>query len=458
MGDLVELVRRALFEDGLLGDGEEIIVALSGGADSVCLAHILLQLGERCGFRVSCAHFDHRLRGEESRRDADFVAEWCRARGVPLYIGSGDVAAHARAGNLGIEEAGRHLRYEFLESLGDERTRIATAHQAEDNAETVLLNLVRGSGLRGLGGIPPRRGRIIRPLLAATREDIIAYLTEQGLTWVEDSTNRDGKYRRNRLRGEVIPILREMNPAFSETVSRTARLLRRDEETLEELAAGAVRFVSGAAVYDAGAMRELAPALAARALRRGAGELGVNLNEAHVEALLALMSSDDPSASLDLPGGLTAARRYSRLVMGFPQTEGETPLPDTELPFGAWTELTRPGLRVYWGPIGAATKINGKFTTWFFKKERICGSICVSTRRPGDFLRPSGRPGKSLKKWLIDEKVPAGERAKLPVFRDEAGVLAVPGLGADVRAAVPPSEADAVLICGKEAMDGEDSF
>ena len=224
---------------GMLPPGSTVICALSGGADSVCLLHWLLSLAAERQLRVCAAHFDHRLRGAESERDAAFAARFCESRGVALFSGSGDAAAWAAERGLGTEEAARELRYAFFEKTAAELpgSRVATAHNADDNAETLLMRLGRGSGLRGLGGIPPVRGIYIRPLLQTERSTILRYLRENELEWVEDSTNREDAYTRNRLRHRVLPLLREEYPGFVRSVSACADRLREDEAYLSAQAA-----------------------------------------------------------------------------------------------------------------------------------------------------------------------------------------------------------------------------
>ena len=442
--DVRDAVLESIREMDMLSGADKVICAFSGGADSLCLADVLLSLAPELGFRLECAHFNHLLRGDESLRDERFAAQWCERRGLELHVGRGDAAAYASEHRMGIEEAARTLRYGFLESLGDDRTRIALAHQADDQAETILLNLLRGSGLKGLGGIPPVRGRLIRPMLGVSRAEILEYLDRRELTYVEDSSNLDTACRRNKLRHQVIPVLRELNPAFAEVCCRTARLLRQDEALLAKMADELVKPEGEWAVLSAPELLAQPAPLQARALRQAAFRFGVQPEEKHIAALISLAASENPSARMDLPGGLTAQRQYDRLLLSRRRAAGS--FPETDLYYGSWTPLPQLNMRVFWGEKAETAKINGKFTTYFFKKKEICGTIKVRSRREGDFLRLPGRPGKSLKKWMIQEKIPAAERECLPVFADDGGVLAVFGIGADVRAAAPPETADSVLV------------
>ena len=442
--DILEAVRQQIRRERMLENADTVICALSGGADSVCLAHILRRLAPELSVKVECAHFNHRLRGAESDRDEAFVRHWCEENGVKLHVGSGDALAYARERQLSTETAARELRYAFFDTLGDGNTRIATAHQANDNAETLLLHLTRGSGLHGLCGIPPVRGRYIRPLLEVTREDVLAYLRENGLDHVEDSTNELDDAARNRIRHSVIPVLRELNPEFERACGRAIRLLRSDEQTLLLEAETLLHREGGKSCLLASELRQAPAALASRAIRLAAGEWGVQPAEKHISLVLALAESGNPSAAIGLPCGLTAAREYDRLRLS--PAETNTEFAEKTLIFGEWTVIPELGLEIFYGEPEKSVKINGKFTTWFFKKEQICGKLIVRPRISGDYLRLPGRPGKTLKKWMIDERIPAKERSRLPVLADERGVLAVCGLGADARAAAEPSKADAVII------------
>ena len=238
---MLENIPALAAEYDMLPRGETILCAVSGGADSRCLLHLLWSGQEEGGYHVAAAHFDHCLRGEESRRDAAFVADWCRERQIPCHLGEGDVAREAEESGEGVEAAARRLRYAFLEDTAQKigAGRIATAHNADDNGETLLLHLVRGSGLQGLTGIPPRRGNLVRPLLTTLRADIADYLERHGVPHVEDSTNTDTRYSRNFLRHQVMPLLRELNPNLTAALSSAARTLRTDNDYLTAQAARA---------------------------------------------------------------------------------------------------------------------------------------------------------------------------------------------------------------------------
>ncbi len=415
--------------------GASVLCAVSGGADSVCLLHVLYGLREKLGFTLAAAHYDHNLRGEESRRDARFVADFTARRcpGVPLYSGSGDVRGEAERRRANVEETAREMRYAFLRETA--RTagadKIAVAHTAGDNAETVLFHLARGSGLRGLTGIAPVSGEFIRPLLTSSREEVEAYLDAHSLPHVEDSTNRDDAYARNRIRHRVIPVLEELFPGVCGRIAETAARLQADEDFLEAQAA----LVAGWAVREedrilipAALIGEAPGPLAVRAVRQLIGELRGGDRDcaaAHLEAVVRLCAGDGPSASADLPGDLTARREYERLVLtrgGGQERWEEKPL---LLPgvtgAGPW--------RIACTRERYAGQPQGPWEFWL-DQEKI-PALMLRPRAAGDRLRLAGRPEKTLKKWMIEEKIPRAEREGLPVFDCGNSLAAAAGLGAD---------------------------
>ena len=209
-------ILRYLRENELIAPGATLVCAVSGGKDSVCLLHVMLSLQKELSITVEAAHLNHQLRSAESDRDEAFVRNLCDSLGVRLTVSRADVLSRCKQTGESVEEAARVLRYQFFESLGKP---VATAHTQDDNLETVLLNLVRGTALRGLCGIPPKRGRIIRPMLCVSRAEVTAYLEQHALSHVEDSSNASSLPLRNRLRHEVVPLLARENPKLSSTVS-----------------------------------------------------------------------------------------------------------------------------------------------------------------------------------------------------------------------------------------------
>lgn len=429
--------------------GSRVLCAVSGGADSVCLLHRLRGRGD---LTLLCAHYDHRLRGPEARRDADFVRRLAADWDIPYFEGGGDVAAYAREAGLSTETAARTLRYAFLEKTAAETAAdyIATAHTASDNAETLLLHLCRGSGTRGLGGIPPRRGKIIRPILAMTRDEVEAYLKSHGLPHVEDSSNALDEAARNRLRHHAVPALKSVNPAFEKAALRTARLLRADEEYMHAEAAAALEGIREGSTLSIPALLALPEALRLRALQLMAGE-GAEL--VHLDALLVLCESANASAELSLPGGKTVRREYDRLCFG---ADACRTLGEYVLEANSELILEEAALRVRAELLEAGTEIQSSFNTFSFSYGNICGRLTLTPRRDGDRLRLRGRQGThSLKRLMSDAHIPRPLRGLVPVLRDEEGILAVYGFGQAERCAAQRDDRQLRITFEKIYSEGE---
>ena len=376
-------------EYGLIVPGDRVVCAVSGGADSVALLFALYLLRERLGITLEAAHFNHHLRGEESDGDEAFVKDFCLGYDIPLHLGAGQI----RPGKKGLEAAAREARYAFLRSLPG---KIATAHTADDNAETVLMHLVRGTGLKGLGGIAPVNGSVIRPMLTVTRAEVEAFAEEYHLPHREDSTNATDLYLRNRLRRQVMPLLARENPSLAEKLSDMALVLRQDEACLSALA--------GSTIPEVSVLRQMPAALLNRALERFLKENGVPEPEKrHIDLTRRLVFSDRPSARANLPGGITVARSYDTLeVLKDPKSIPRQKLEGT-------LELKALGLRVTCTP---------------------AEEIVIRSREPGDTLTLTGGT-KTIQKRMIDRKIPASQRMGIPVAADDQGVLGVYGMGAD---------------------------
>jgi tRNA(Ile)-lysidine synthase len=401
----------------------------------------LLELSAQHGFSVAAAHYNHHLRGEESDRDARFVESFCQDRNVPLYSGSGDVASFARSEGLGIEEAARRMRYDFFYKTAKniDAQRIATAHTADDNSETVLLNITRGAGLTGLGGIPPIRDIVIRPMLTVTRQDVTLFLSQRHIAYIEDSSNALDIYSRNMIRHRVIPVLREINPQLAAHISVMTSLIRDDDAYINDIAKTYAHEHCRNNSLEANALSQLPRPVSSRVIRLIYGN---NLTAGHIAAVLDLCASGDVSGEVALPSG-SAFREYDRIVFSHDiKPSGFAPV---EIKAGGKTEIPELGLTVVCEINLGAEKINKSFTSFLFKYDNIYGKIVIRPRETADRINLLGRNGtKTLKKLYIEQRIPRRLRSLIPVIADEKGVLAVYGIGIDNRA---------VSKAGEEALE-----
>lgn len=407
LNGLLAMIRRY----GMLRPGDTVTCAVSGGADSVALLFGLYLLREKLQIDLRAAHFNHHLRGEESLRDENFVRDFCDGYKIPLSVGQGKVVASEK----GLEAAARDARYGFLSTLPG---KIATAHTADDNSETVLMHLVRGTGLKGLGGITPVRGTLIRPMLLVTRQQVLDFIEEYSLPFVEDSSNASDQFLRNRLRHSVMPLLKEENPRLAENLSAMALRLREDEAALTE----DWDFAQGLPVE---AVRAEKPAKQSRMVTAFLESCGVKEPDAnHIDLALRLVHSENPSAKASFPGGITVSRQYDRLV-AVQEASAWDPI---VLTCPGTTEIPSLGLSVVCRPAEEIIQNAHTFTV------HPAGQLMLRSRCSGDALKLPGGT-KSLKKLFIDRKIPAVQRPNVPVLADDDGVLGVCGIGVDANRA-----------------------
>jgi tRNA(Ile)-lysidine synthase len=435
----------------MLPKGGIVLCAVSGGKDSMYLLEKLRVLSPEYGFELVCAHFNHRLRGEESDRDQKFVEDYCEKLGIRCIVGTDDVSAFAAEKHLGTEEAARCLRYEFLEKTAEDigAERIATAHTADDNAETLLLNLARGSGLKGLGGIPPVRGRVIRPMLQTGTAEVIRFLEENKIPHVEDSTNAEDAYTRNRIRHRIVPELRAVNDGFDENLMRCTALLREDEEYLTSLAQNFVDEYFTDNYLPASKFTALPRPVSARVLRL---LLPDGLSSAHIEAVRDAAESENPHAVADICG-MRVLKDYDRLIFGAKERKE---IIRRDLQIGQVTQIPEAGLEISLEFIKNCKEIHNSFNIFFFQSDSICGSIFVKSREDGEKIRLNGRKcTKTLKKLFSESKLNGENRGLVPVLYDESGVLAVYGFGIAERCC--PSEGDNVLKAEVRPLNADDT-
>lgn len=419
-------IEKIIDEYSMIGNSGAVTVAVSGGADSVALLHAMLAISEKRGFKVYAAHLNHCLRGAESDGDERFVRDLCESWNVELTVEKIDVPEIAAKTCRGTEETAREERYAFLQRAA--RGKIATAHTADDNAETLLFRLARGTGLDGLCGIPPVRGNIIRPLLYCTRAAVERYCDENGLAYRNDSTNSDIRYSRNRIRHTVMPGLKAVNPGCAESISRAAFILREDAEFLNGLARQKYSEALCAKGVSLEILRDLPEALLSRVLRMYITEkTGIAVGYERIRAVETVVRG---GGKAQISGGIFAESAGGYLCVYSPGGGGSV------LDLGGDPELFRcPGLEFVRG-MPNSKKIN-KFV---FKNsidcDKIVGNLRARHREPGDKYRPVFRRGtREINKLFSDAGLSPEERHGRLILEDGAGIVWVEGFGVDVRVA-----------------------
>ena len=450
---LVEAVRAALEHHGVRN--EKVVVAVSGGPDSVALLQVLTQLQAPLALVLHVAHLNHMLRADRGADDAAFVEELSKRLGLPYTIDSRDIRAHQKQRrNSSLEDAARDLRYRFLADVADavNAVHIALGHTADDQAETVLLHLVRGTGLSGLRGMLPVRGRIIRPLLGVRRKEIEAFLAAKRIAYRIDETNLDRTFARNRMRTDVLPLLqRDFNPRTVENISRTAHLVRLAEEwadfeldkVFDRLILGRIESCITLSIEPLTRLPELLRQLAVRRAIRELFPERPELSLAHITSIEDLMTEGVTKGQASLPGEILVQRTGDRLEISTRKekraaTAWELPIevpgtysiPDSDV-------LLRCEIVPRTGEASEspATQSHEAFMDW----ERVTGDLVVRNRRAGDRFHPLGAPGsRKLKDFFIDGKVPQPERDEIGLLADGDGVICVLGYVISERVKVRP--------------------
>lgn len=408
----------------LPGIGGTILCAVSGGRDSVCLLHYLHSIADECGFSLAAGHYNHHMR-PTAQRDEDFVRQLCAELRIPFYTDGADVVAVAKETGRGVEETGRALRYAYLEELADKigARRIATAHHMADQAETVLLNLVRGTGPEGLAGIPPVRGKLIRPLLNTPREEIELYLERNGLSCVEDETNENLCFSRNRLRRCVLPELEKINPALRRNIARTAAIVEREDRYLDGLA-GEYLSAEGAEI-SCDSLRSAPEALRPRIIRLMLDRLGAgrkDISAVHLETVVEL-GCRTSGGMASLPGGVGALCRNDRLKLYYTRV-----LPDPKV-LAEGTVLWG-GYEIQVGVVKSG--LPRKADALYLKKEVLDKDLTVESWKSGDGLALPGLRGRrSVKRLLTERGIDQETRRYVPCVRVDGRTAAVYLLGTD---------------------------
>lgn len=472
--NLAENLNRDLRKNAPLVPGERVAVAVSGGADSVALLHLLLEIREQIGIVLSVAHFNHKLRGKDSDADEKFVRKLAAEHGLEFFVAQEDIAARAKRERGNLEEVARKARYGFFETLVREErvAKIAVAHTADDQAETVMAHILRGAGLAGLAGIHPQAGAVFRPLLGVRREDLRKYLREKHQRWREDATNLDTKRMRARIRQKLMPLLKKnFQPLVVEHLCQLAELARDDEAYLDSQVSDWRKSLAQESPHEVRvALADLLAgpkALQARLLRQivqRSKPRGGQLSAIHVAAVLELAAQKDSGKALHLPGGVEVRR--DRDSMRFRATElaatGRTQRKSTPRQYSHEIDLhsglaqlplvplsCRLSFRVIdWPAEGRETSETGAV----LDRDRLRLPLVVRNWRPGDAMRPFGHQKRHKLARLLNEKsVSRWEKESWPVLTSGGELAWVRGLPVSAELAAGAKTRRAVLITEEPA-------
>ena len=406
MSDFIGKVRGAVKAFNMLQNSDSVIVALSGGADSVSLLHALIGLKAEYNLTLFAAHINHNIRGGEALRDENFVRELCEKNDVELFVKSVDIPSLAREKGRSEELCGREVRYDFFEELREKLSaKVATAHTASDNAETVIFNLTRGAGVNGLSGILPIRDNIIRPLIYVTRDEVEEYCSKHKLEFVTDSTNLQDEYTRNKIRHLVIPVLKELNPDFENTVTRESDMLRSFNSYIELKVEEAIHEIKVKNGYDIRRLKELPKALRLSVIRKLC-----TLNNADVDyKLINLIDGSLDGGAVNLTNELRAVSKQGSLRF----------VRDKEPDYFSELELKA----------DLAFRYNNK--EYSVKELKLNNkSLVFRTRRAGDtFTLPKRNVTKTLKKLFNELRIPEENRDSVMLVADGSEVLWIEGIG-----------------------------
>lgn len=425
---MIKKVLKTVEEYGMLYRGDCVTVGLSGGADSVCLLLILLEIAEEYELKIEAFHLNHQLRGEESERDEAFVKALCERLSVPLTVERADIAAEAQKRGESIELCARNIRYGLMKKYA--KGVVALAHTMSDNLETVIYNLARGGGVKGLSGIPPVRDIYIRPLIGCSREEIENYLAERGESFVTDSSNLTDDYSRNFIRHNLVPLMKKLNPSVEQTVATNSAAAREDAAFLDSVAAKIYAIASKDDRIDAEMLKVQPAAVAKRVLASLYGAVSGDMPDSlHINRMYGVLQS---GVKASLPKGLAAYLQDGFFIIAEDKKAVSDILIETKI---SYHNLEKENI-VY---------------NLLLKKaidcDKIRGKLTVRTRREGDVITlPSRKCSKSLKKLFNEMKIPTAERDLIPVIADDEGVVFVYSVGADKRVVLDRDSKNAAVF------------
>lgn len=423
-------VKETISKFSMISKGDTVIVGFSGGADSMTLLHILNSLKDEIGFSITAAHVNHCLRGEESERDEMFVRCVCSEMGIELKVKKVDILKEAQENFKGVEEYAREVRYDFFQSLAGKSSKIATAHNLNDCEETFLFNFARGSSLKGLTSIPPVRDNIIRPLIECSRSEIEDYCKEKSIDFVTDSSNLSDDYTRNKIRHSVIPVLKEINPAFDAAALRCIDSLREDELYLNGCVQSLYSEIVTDFFYDAEKLKSAPDPIKKRVISKIISEKCSSLPEKkHIDLVLSVLDG----GKAELFGGEMLIVRQGRLYFASDLTTREINEDEVVLNSdGFWSN----GIINLQVSFNNTQKVYKELVLSTIDLDKIKGKLVLRKRREGDkIVLPLRKVGKSLKKLFNELKIEPERRDSILILADDESVVWVEGIGADLRKA-----------------------
>ena len=424
-------------------NGKTVVVGVSGGADSMALLHVLLSLKDEYGIRLVACHVNHGIRGETADRDESFVRESCKSLGVELRVLKADIPALAAQKHLGIEECGRQVRYDFFNSVEDGAL-VATAHTLSDRCETLLMNIARGTSVKGLMSIPPVRGNIIRPLIDCTRTDIENYCEQNSVSYITDETNFEDTYSRNRIRLNVITQLKKINPSFEEAVLRLIRNAEEENELLETLSDDVIGRAVVDGGYSASVIKNERKAVVDRVLfKLICDQTGVTPETVHVRQVSEILDG----GKTEIIGNNIVEVKNSVLRFN-PVTEDTVEWAEDFNGLAANTPQGRVKAKIiHKNNLPPKHFVHNKVVDW----DSINGDLVLRNRRPGDKMRIAGSSCTKTLKKLFNEKH-LDNRNNRPVLADESGIVWVLGLGCSDRCKIT-DKTQKILIIGEDEQN-----
>ncbi len=449
--EIEQKIRAILEQYEMVPHDARFVVGVSGGADSMMLLHFLYHFTSG---NVIAAHVNHNLRGEAALSDQEFVQAYCKENAIPCFVHSAQVAQQAKQAGKSVEEYGREVRYAFFQSLLQPGDRIATAHTLSDQMETVIFRLAKGTGLRGLRGIPPVRGSIVRPLLWVTRQEVESYNAFYHIPFVTDATNLEREYERNQIRLDVVPLLRRLNPEVETAFLRLTRQAEQDEAYLTECAQKLLHSAKRSGGYEVRVLLQAPACIRRRAVLDAIGQIErARLSSAQIEAVDRLLQQG--TGAVTVAGGVVVRMKDALLcIEKKPEKKKEW-----GIPLSLSKTLTADGRTVIIGVLNRdeyekQLKFNKLLFNNAINYDTITGNIFLRNRRDGDKFQPARRGvTKTLKKLFNEAKVPLPQREKLLILSSETEILWVEGFGPSQKSMVGKHTEKIALITVKESSE-----